>query len=243
LSRDILDILSIIGGQYFYFVINQNSRSSKNRGTKLLLWMSNIIDSKKETGGDDDLQYVVLCRKGDVEAFEILVERHQKKMLNIAYRMLGDYDEACDVVQEAFLAAYKSLNKFKAEAKFSTWLYRIVVNYTKNRLKQRKNLARHESASLAESAEGQGATTCLAVASAGNPAEFLEQREREAHVQRCISTLDVEYREVLVMRDIQGFSYEEIRDVLRIPDGTVKSRLSRARNALKDCLIKVIGDL
>jgi RNA polymerase sigma-70 factor (ECF subfamily) len=206
--------------------------------------MSNIIDNKKATDGDDDLQYVVLCRNGDVEAFEILVERHQKKMLNIAYRMLGNYDEACDVTQEAFLAAYKSLNKFKAEAKFSTWLYRIVVNYTKNRLKQRKNLALHESASLDEPAEGQdGGIACLSAASAGNPSELLEQREREAHVQRCISTLDLEYREVLVMRDIQGFSYEEIRDVLRIPDGTVKSRLSRARNALKNCLVKVIGDL
>ena len=209
-----------------------------------MLWMSNIVDSKNATTEDDDLQYVVLCRKGDVEAFEILVERHQKKMLNIAYRMLGDYDEACDVVQDAFLAAYKSLNKFKAESKFSTWLYRIVVNYTKNRLKQRKNLARHESASLDESADGQvSCAACLSVASTGNPAELLEQSEREAHVQRCITTLDVEYREVLVMRDIQGFSYEEIRDVLRIPDGTVKSRLSRARVALKDCLVKVIGDL
>ncbi len=209
-----------------------------------MLWMSNIIDNKRATTEDDDLQYVVLCQKGDTEAFGELVERHQKKMLNIAYRMMGDYDEACDVVQDAFLAAYRSLNKFKAEAKFSTWLYRIVVNYTKNRLKHRKNLALHESESLDESAEGQGGgTACLEVASAGNAAELLEQREREAHVQRCISALDTEYREVLVMRDIQGFSYEEIRDVLRIPDGTVKSRLSRARNALKDCLIKVIGDL
>ena len=206
--------------------------------------MSNIIDNKNATTGDDDLQYVVLCQKGDTEAFADLVERHQKKMLNISYRMLGDYDEACDVVQEAFLAAYKSINKFKAEAKFSTWLYRIVVNYTKNRLKQRKSLAQRDGGSLDESTAGQGGCkACLSAASTGNPAELLEQREREAHVQRCISTLDVEYREVLVMRDIQGFNYEEIRDVLQIPDGTVKSRLSRARNALKDCLIKVIGDL
>ena len=209
-----------------------------------MLWLSNIVDNKNAITGDDDLQYVVLCQKGDTEAFGELVERHQKKMLNIAYRMLGDYDEACDIVQEAFLAAYKSIKKFKAEAKFSTWLYRIVVNYTKNRLKQKKNLAQHESGSFNESVDGQGGcTVCLSAASEGNPAELLEQSEREAHVQKCITALDVEYREVLVMRDIQGFSYEEIRDVLQIPEGTVKSRLSRARNALKDCLIKVIGDL
>jgi RNA polymerase sigma-70 factor (ECF subfamily) len=206
--------------------------------------MSNIIDKRNTITDDDDLKYVILCRKGDTEAFAELVERHQKKMLNIAYRMLGDYDEACDVVQEAFLSAFKSINKFKAEAKFSTWLYRIVVNYTKNRLKQRKSLAQHEQASLDESGERQnGCQACLTAASICNPVEQLEQREREAHVQRCITALDVEYREVLVMRDIQGFSYEEIRDILQIPDGTVKSRLSRARVALKDCLIKVIGDL
>ena len=210
-----------------------------------MLCLSNIIDNKSLITGDDDLQFVILCQKGDTEAFAELVERHQKKMLNIAYRMLGDYDDACDTVQEAFLAAYKSINKFKAEARFSTWLYRIVVNYTKNRLKQRKSLAQHECASIDESGEKQnGCATCLsAVNTGGNSGEQLEQREREAHVQKCITALDVEYREVLVMRDIQGFSYEEIRDVLQIPDGTVKSRLSRARSALKDCLIKVIGDL
>jgi len=214
------------------------------RGTKSLLWLSNIIDTKKVAIGDDDLQYVVLCRKGDTEAFAELVERHQKKMLNIAYRMLGDYDEACDVVQEAFLAAYKAINKFKAEAKFSTWLYRIVINHTKNRLKQRQSLTRHESTSMDESADIQGGcAACLSAASNGNPGEQMEQREREEHVQKCITALDIDYREVLVMRDIQGFSYEEIRDILQIPDGTVKSRLSRARLALKDCLIKVIGDL
>ncbi len=209
-----------------------------------MLLMSNIIDNRKASIGDDDLQYVMLCQKGDMESYAKLVDRHQKKMLNIAYRMLGDYDEACDVTQEAFLAAYKSISKFKAEAKFSTWLYRIVVNYTKNRLKQRKRLVQHEGTSLDELVDGQGGRiVCLSTASDVDPAELLEQREREEHVQRCITTLDLEYREVLVMRDIQGFSYEEIRDILQIPDGTVKSRLSRARNALKDCLVEVIGDL
>jgi len=206
--------------------------------------MSKTIEDKKAPFADDDLAYVVACRKGDTEAFSVLVERHSKKMLNIAYRMLGDYDEACDVTQEAFLAAFRAIGKFKEEAKFSTWLHRIVVNYTKNRLKQRQNLSRHEGASLDETADGQGGCpVCLAASNEGHPGEQLERRELKAQVQKCISTLEGDYREVLVMRDIQGFSYEEIRDVLRIPDGTVKSRLSRARMAMKDCLKKVIGDL
>lgn len=193
---------------------------------------------------DDDLDYVMACRRGDTEAFSVLVSRHSKKMLNIAYRMLGDYDDACDVTQEAFLAAFRAIGSFKAEARFSTWLCRIVINYTKNRLKQRQSLSRHESASLDATADGQGdCATCLGATDGGHPGELLERRELEAQVQKCIRALAEDYREVLVMRDIQGFSYEEIQDVLRIPDGTVKSRLSRARVAMKDCLKKIMGDL
>jgi len=206
--------------------------------------MSNIIDNKKLMTADEDIEYVVLCQKGDTEAFDVLVERHQKKMLNTAYRMMGDYDEACDVTQEAFLAAYKSIKKFKTEAKFSTWLYRIVVNQSKNRLKQLRNIAQRESVSIDDSGEIkiEGAW-CQSSANDANPGAQMEKREREAQVQKCITSLDGEYREVLILRDIQGLSYEEIKDILQIPDGTVKSRLSRARNALKDCLVKVIGDL
>jgi RNA polymerase sigma-70 factor (ECF subfamily) len=209
-----------------------------------LLAMSNIIDNKKLKTADEDIEFVLLCQKGDTDAFEVLVERHQKKMLNIAYRMMGDYDEACDVTQEAFLAAYKAIKKFKADAKFSTWLYRIVVNYSKNRWEKLRRIAQRESVSIDDSGEMriEGAL-CQSSANDTNPGAQMEKREREAQVQKCITSLDEEYREVLVLRDIQGLSYEEIKDILKIPDGTVKSRLSRARNALKDCLVKVIGDL
>ena len=209
-----------------------------------MLWMSNIIDSKKTIDADEDIEFVLACQKGDTESFEVLVERHQKKMLNIAYRMMGDYNEACDVTQEAFLAAYKSIKKFKAEAKFSTWLYRIVINYSKNRLKQLRGIGQREGVSIDDSGEIkiEGAL-CQSSASDANPGTQMEIRERKAQVQKCITSLDEEYRDVLVLRDIQGLSYEEIKDILKIPEGTVKSRLSRARNALKDCLVKVIGDL
>jgi len=102
---------------------------------------SNSLKEQPPIIEDDDLETVLLCQKGDVEAFGVLVDRHQKKMLNVAYRMIGDYEEACDVVQEAFLAAFRSVAKFRREARFSTWLYGIVVNCAKNRLielKQRR---------------------------------------------------------------------------------------------------------
>ncbi len=206
--------------------------------------MSNTIDKgKKAAEADEDIEYVRACQQGEVDAFEILVERHQKKMLNIAYRMLGNYDDACDVTQEAFVAAYKAIKKFKAEAKFSTWLYRIVINYAKNRLKQKKSKRGHES--IINEAEDGKADCASGLHSAAHeqPDTQMIQKEREAKVQMCIEKLDSEFKEVLVLRDIQGFSYEEICTILKIPEGTVKSRLSRARGALKDCLAKVIGDL
>ena len=209
-----------------------------------MLWMSNITDSQKIIGADEDIEFVLACQKGDTEAFEVLVERHQKQMFNIAYRMTGDYSEACDVTQEAFIAAYKSIKKFKAEAKFSTWLYRIVVNFSRNRLKQLRTKHLRESPGMDESGEMKAESDLMqSFAGDADPGSLMERREKEAHVQQCITSLDDDYRDVLVLRDIQGFSYEEIRDILKIPDGTVKSRLSRARNALKDCLVKVIGDL
>ena len=206
--------------------------------------MSKTIKHEKPSAVDDDLKYVMACQNGDTEAFSVLVERYSRKMLNVAYRMLSDYDEACDITQEAFLAAFRSIKAFKAEAKFSTWLCRIVINCAKNRLKQRQSLLRHESVSLDKATAGQGdCACCLAASNENDPALQLERKELEVEVQKCISMLDGDYREVMVLRDIQGFSYEEIREVLQIPDGTVKSRLSRARLAVKDCLKKVMGAL
>jgi len=208
-----------------------------------LLWVSNIIDGQKSLCEDEDIKFVLACQNGDAEAFAVLVERHQKQMLTIAFRMTGDYDEACDIAQEAFISAYKSIRKFKREAKFSTWLYRIVVNYSKNRLKQLRGKDRREGVSIDNSERTGTKEVMESLINDCNPGTQMEKRERETQVQKCITALDDEHREVLVLRDIQGCSYEEICDILKIPDGTVKSRLSRARSALKDCLSKVIGDL
>ena len=88
------------------------------------------------------------CRKGDMASYEILVEKYQKRMLNIAYRMIGDYEESCEVVQDAFLSAYRSIGKFRGEARFSTWLYSIVVNLSRNRIKQMKGRRAREVYSI-----------------------------------------------------------------------------------------------
>ncbi len=197
---------------------------------------------KKQTR-DEDREFVSLCQEGDVDAFEVLVRRHQKRMLNIAYRIIGNYEEACEVVQDAFISAYKNITGFKGKAKFATWLYTICINLSRNRLKQLRTRRYREPYSVdnpMQAADGQ--IKGDPPASEPSALDRLEARDVQQQVQGCINTLDAEFKEVLILRDIQGFSYDEIGDMLKVPEGTVKSRLFRAREAMRDCLKNVMGD-
>ena len=206
--------------------------------------MSGPVDARNRSVEDDDAASVARCRRGDPEAFAALVRKHQKRMLNIAYRMTGDYEEACDVVQESFLSAWRAIGKFRGDARFSTWLCGIVLNHARNHLAQRTLRTRRDGASLDDPVNpARGAAAGGIRDPDASPEERLERREVEARVQECIGRLDGEQREVIVLRDIQGYSYEEIGAMLKMPDGTVRSRLFRARNALKDCLRPIFGDL
>jgi len=206
--------------------------------------MSKIENDKRDFPQDDDNHYVSLCQGGDINAFQVLVERYQKKMLNTAYRITGDYEEACETVQEAFLSAFKAIKKFRGEAAFSTWLTGITMNHARNRLKKMRSHSHHEGVSIDDPIETETGQIFYDHPSQEEPIiEQLEKKELQAKVQECIGTLDDEFREVLVLRDMQEFSYDEIHAILNIPEGTIKSRLFRAREALKNCLKKVIGDL
>ena len=201
------------------------------------------MKGKKQTR-DKDHEIVSLCQGGDVDTFEVLVERHQKRMLNIAYRIIGNYDEACEIVQEAFISAYKNIKGFKGKAKFSTWLYAICINLSKNRLRQVRTRLHREPYSVGNPIHvAHGQITGDPPSSEPSPLEQLESRDVQQKVQGCINTLDAEFKEVLILRDIQGFSYEEISNILKIPEGTVKSRLFRAREGMRDCLKQTMGDL
>jgi RNA polymerase sigma-70 factor (ECF subfamily) len=194
--------------------------------------------------GDEDLDFVTLCQEGNADAFEHLVRRHQKRMLNVAYRIIGNYDEACEVAQDAFVAAYNNIKGFQRKAAFSTWLYAICINLARNRRKRLKSRRYREGRSLDDPiATLEGERAVDPPASEPTPLERLEARDIRHHVQGCINALEVEFKEVLVLRDIQGFSYEEISAMLKVPAGTVKSRLFRAREGVKDCLKKVRGEL
>jgi len=206
--------------------------------------MSNKAEEKNRLTVDEDYELVCLSQKGDTDAFEALVEKHQKRILNISYRMIGNYEEACEVVQDAFFSAYKAIGKFRGESRFFSWLCAIAINLSKNRRKQ-VNARRHREGLSFDDPAGTEVGQLKRDPPDQGPSivEQLEKREVQVKVEECMNLLDDEYREALVLRDVQGFSYEEIGDILKIPDGTVKSRLFRARDTLKDCLKKALGDL
>ena len=202
------------------------------------------MKENENLNSDIDLNAIHRCIKGDVDAFEEIVLRYQKKMFNMAYRMIGDYHEAAEVVQDAFVSAYKNLKGFRGASKFSTWLVTIVMNLSRNRIKQRKTRSARERYSLDDPVHiDNGAVTIEYASPDASVLERLETHEVQQSVQKCVNRLETEFREVLVLRDIQGFSYGEIGSLLHIAEGTVKSRIHRARESVKNCLKNLIGEL
>lgn len=190
---------------------------------------------------DDDLEFVALCRKGDADAFELLVRNYQKKMFNIAFRITGSMEDASEVVQDAFFSAYRNLKQFEQKSRFSTWLYTITVNTAKNRLKQTLTRKTHEFHSSDDPLYADCSTKRIEPASDDPSAlDLLINKDRQKSVQECLNRLEQDFREVIVLRDIQGFAYTEIADMLSLAEGTVKSRLFRARESVKDCLKKIL---
>ncbi|MCZ6550909.1 MAG: sigma-70 family RNA polymerase sigma factor [candidate division NC10 bacterium] len=183
--------------------------------------------------GDRDLDHELVGRvlAGDQEAFTSLLQRHQKMILNFMYRMVGERGFAEDLTQEVFLKAYDALPRFRREAAFATWLFRIAHNHCLNALR-RKGREISES-SLAKDPANGNPLARFADPSA-LPDEKLEQRELHAVVQTKLAELTPEHRAVLVLRDIQGLSYDEIASALNLEGGTVRSRIHRARMELKE---------
>jgi RNA polymerase sigma-70 factor (ECF subfamily) len=184
----------------------------------------------------DELELIRRLQLRDEKAFVQCVRTYQDKVYGLIYRMLGNHAEAQDVAQEVFVTVFKSIDGFRGDSKLSTWLYRIAANHCKNRIKYLRRRAHKTTTDLdahAERALQDGNGSTLGESHAG-PAEVLEGAQLEQIVQRAIEKLDEEPRLLLVLRDVEEMSYEEIMQVTGLPEGTVKSRLHRARQALKE---------
>ncbi len=179
--------------------------------------------------GQDDKELVAASKAGDQDAFAQLVQRHQRRVFNLVFRMLQRYEEANEVTQETFLAAWQGLPSFRGDARFSTWLYRIAYNCSLKQLEQLKRDSALQVAVQAEqSLQSEGCDECA-------EAE-MEMHERQTLVRQQLSLLPAKYRVVLVLRHLQEKTYEEMAEILTMPIGTIKTHLFRARNLLKERL-------
>src|SRR5262245_65677182 len=180
---------------------------------------------------------LVRLRDRDEDAFNQVVREHQNKVFNLIYRMIGSREEAEDVAQDVFVTVFKSIDQFRGDAKLSTWLYRIAANHCKNRIKYLARRHDRSTTELDDAAErhavGQGASP-IGAGHIDGPDRVLEGIELERTVQAAIAGLEEDHRLVVVLRDIEELSYEEICEITGLPEGTVKSRLHRARTALKE---------
>jgi len=168
--------------------------------------------------------------------FDAVVARYEKQLFNVIYQWIGDYEEARDLTQETFLSAFRARDQFRGESRIYTWLYRIAHNHCKNRFKQRDRQRAMEGPSLDAGVPGDGdfgddvvAQTREIADWSYSPARILEQKELRALVDRAVNSLAFEYRDVLVLREIEGLSYLEIAEVTGLTMEAVKTRLNRAR--------------
>lgn len=183
----------------------------------------------------EDKQIIEQVLAGDNDAFGALVERYQNRVYNLALRMCGNRDDAFDLAQEAFFRAWRSLEGFQFESAFSTWLFRLTANVCLDWLRARK---RRPTVSLTTVDDEEETVELELPDPAKGPEALLLAAEDRAALARAMNQLPVEYRQILTMRAINDLSYTEIAEILQIKEGTVKSRLSRARLALRNKLLQ-----
>ena len=182
-----------------------------------------------------EAQFIERLKRGDAAAFEILVHERSGEIYGLLYRLTENSEEARDLTQETFLRAFQSIAHFRGESDLRTWMYRIAINQARNRWRWWRRRRRDVTVSIdAPQANGQNSLLAtLKSDNGGNPEKEALAHERERALHKALSSLKRVYREAVVLRDIEGFAYEEIAVALDISVGTVKSRLARGRQELR----------
>lgn len=181
---------------------------------------------------EEDTTLIDEFLQGDESSFNRLVLKYQRKVFNIVFGILGNYDDTNEVAQDVFVNVYRKLKKFRKESQFSTWLYRIAVNGAKNRYKKikRQTLVAYSINNPIETENGPIEKT---IPDTHTAREELEKKELSSKIQKFITKLPLKYKEIIVMRDIEGMDYKEIGEITGLNEGTIKSRLHRGRWQLK----------
>ena len=181
----------------------------------------------------DDKHIVAQARRGDLSAFEELVTRYEKRVYAIALRSSGSSEDAADITQEVFLKAWRSMESFRGDSGFSTWLFRITMNMCVDHARRRQTQPQTQPLVQGEEDDERPIPD-----TAPTPEEHLENSELGRELAAALDEVSDEHRRIVLLRDVSGMSYTEIAEVLEISEGTVKSRLSRARIALRKILLK-----
>ena len=182
----------------------------------------------------DDRALITQTLDGDTLAFEKLILKYQDRIFNMLFRYMNSREDAEDVTQEAFIKAYQSLDKFELKASFLTWIYRIAINTAKSRFRRKSEKLSAKCVSIHPNESDKGGIDV--VADGKSPLQKMENEETFNAIQAAIDQLDDEHRMVVVLRDIEGYDYQEIVEIMDINLGTVKSRLHRARSRLAQML-------
>lgn len=186
---------------------------------------------------DEDRRLIANSLRGDRDSFGELVSRYQNRLYNSAMRLVDSPEDAADVVQDAFLNAYQSLHSFKGDAEFFTWMYRIAFNVAITLKRKKKSTLSLNAIEPGRNGKpGDFAHEPVDTSEYVKPGVALERTEEEKLLHAALGRLSSEHRDVLVMKDIDGLKYEEIADVLKVPIGTIRSRLHRARFELRELL-------
>lgn len=199
--------------------------------------MNSTPDHTNYTINDEDISFILQFRKGDKAAFDHLMVKYQDSIMNLCVRILGNHTDGEDAAQETFVKVYKNLDRFKGEALFSTWLYRIAVNTCRIRQRSWWNKLTGRAVKLdapIKTDEGECAREISDTSL--SPEKDLVRHRIAATVKEALASLPKNHKEVILLRDIQGCSYEEMATILGISLGTVKSRLMRARTAMQEKL-------
>jgi RNA polymerase sigma-70 factor (ECF subfamily) len=185
---------------------------------------------------DDEL--MTRFQEGDESAFRRLLERYQDRIVNYVMRMVGDRDTALDLAQEIFIRVYMNAGRYRPGSRFAPWLYRIASNLAINEIRRRKRW-RFLSIDVRNRDDDGGAVLELPDENGVTPEEYASQRESAARIEAALAKVPLKYRSPLILRELEGYDYEEISEILNIPRGTVKSRLNRGRALLKTALYRL----
>jgi RNA polymerase sigma-70 factor (ECF subfamily) len=198
-----------------------------------------------DPGRDAEAEFVARLQARDEVAFNELMELYQRRVFALVFRMLNRRAEAEEITQETFVQVFRAIHKFRGDAKLSTWLFRVAVNLCKNRMKynaRRPSAGQQDLDSVAEHTDLHAAEG-VSVGSMDRPDELAEGKQLEAIVKIAIGQLEPEFRQLVILRDVEDLSYEEIAEVTGLPRGTVKSRIHRGRAQLRAKVERIYGEV